>query len=522
MKARRRLSFLAGIAFCVLSLSGARSDGSAGLPDLSKILNPAQRLRALDAVSPESARQYVEERYSSQLGILGSSEAREAFRAKPSFFQCAGGSREGDSFRQRARDAYWAMDTSAQYLARRHGMIPPDVIKGLDGGGERHIHGGEDFLAIQSWTNDTVRAIEVPWPPGNVAVADVNGKRRVFLTPFPDGNFAETQLHELDLETGALRAYPPGPPDFQKRVKNSLGVEAHNGVLYVVDHGFYGISDARLVGIDLTTDRVILEYVFDIALGQMPNDLAFIDTDEGTHIFISDTAPGRSPWGHLLNAKSGIIDVLVQRQADRLEVKRMRRFLDGHPIVEDGGYTLFPSRDVPARTWLGPLGWGGVDGIAAYDGRVYFKRMLSPELRSAPFNDIRPETATVVDELPFLDGFHIDEKGNLLSGDVEHSVLFMYNIATGIYLKIMQDARFHWIDETNVVGDTAYVTASHLHEFLYEALPWARRRAVEAARPFYFFVIDVKQAYGEMDRLVREHEAAAGAAHGWHRRGPRE
>jgi hypothetical protein len=445
--------------------------------DLSALLDPSERLDALDALSPDAARGLLYERAAPLLLELD---------AAPD-----------------PRDAYWRMDTVAQYLARRVHAITAAKLALIDGGGERRIHGGEDLPPVMAWSDASVRAFPVPWPPGNVAVAEVAGRTRVFLTPFPDGNFSDTQVHELDLASGALSAYPPGRADLQHALRTSLGIEAHRGFLYIVDHGGYGLRDARLVAIDLEHDRVVLDHPFATATGQMPNDLAFVDEDDRTRVFISDTAPARSPIGGF-NAKSGIIEIDVRQTGDTLTVLRDQRWLDGHPLVEDGGWSMYPDRDRPARTWLGKLGWGGVDGIAARGHELYFRRMQQAEIMVAPANAITPENVRVLDRFPFIDGFHIDERGLLWFGDVEGSAIYVYDLTTRAMVKVLQDARFHWLDEVNVLGDQAYVTASHLHEYMDEVAPWRRKRAVAAAAPFFFYVIDLKPALATVERLRAE------------------
>ena len=445
--------------------------------DVAAILNPSEMLAALDRLTPAAARAFVA--------------------------AAAPGALEALALADDPRDRYWAMPTAAQHLARRHRLIAGAQLAVIDAGAARHLNGAEDLPPVMPWSAAAVRGYEVPWPPGNVAVAEVGGRTRVFLTPFPDGNFTDVQVHELDLATGALAAYPPGRPALQRTLRASLGIEAHGGVLYVVDHGGYGIRDARLVAVDLASDRVLLDHPFPIGLGQMPNDLAFVDRPDRTQIFISDTAPGRTPSG-AWSAKSGIFQIDVRRDGDALTVLARRRHLDGDPLVEDGGLPMFPDRDRPARSWLGTLAWGGVDGIAAQGNDVYFRRMQAPEIMVAPADALDAAHARVLDRFPFVDGFHVDERRVLWLGDVEGSAVFAYDLTTRAMVKVIQDRRLHWLDEVNVVGHTAYVTASHLHEFMGELLPSRRRRALAAAAPFFFYVIDVQPALDTIARLRRE------------------
>jgi hypothetical protein len=445
--------------------------------DISTILDPSQALEALDHLTADVARAEIEARWPGALRAI-------VVAADP-------------------RDAYWRLDTQAQYLARRHGLIPTAALERIDDGGQRRLHGAEDLPPVMPFSDERVRAYPVPWPPGNVAVAEVGGRTRAFLTPFPDGNFGEVQVYELDLRSGALAPYPPARPDLQRALRCSLGIEAHDGVLYVVDHGGYGIRSALLVAIDLASDRVVLEHRFPIALGQMPNDFAFVDDGALTRVFISDTAPGRTPSGSF-NAHSGIFELDVERKGEHLEVVESHRHLDGDPLVEDGGFALYPDRDHPARSWLGKLAWGGIDGIAAYDGQVYFRRMQMPEIQVGPARDLRPASIHVLDRFPIIDGFHIDDGGVLWFGDVEGGSLFAYDLRTRAMVKVLQDHRFHWLDEVNVLHDKAYVTASHLHEYMWAVLPWQRKRAVAAAAPYFFYVVDLAPARRTLEQLRTE------------------
>jgi hypothetical protein len=445
---------------------------------VAAILNPAQALEALDRLTPEAARAELELHAHDALAAL------------------AGPVEE-------AREAYWRLDMQAQHLVRRLELIPPKTLAAIDGGGVRRINGAEDLPPVEAWSDDSVRAYPVPWPPGNVAVAQVGGRTRVFLTPFPDGNFTDVQVYELDLASGALAAYPPGRPDLQRALRCSLGIEAHQGVLYITDHGSYGIRSGRLVAIDLASDQVLLDHPFAIKLGQMPNDFAFVDEVDRLRVFISDTAPGRSPSG-AFNAHSGIFEFELRRGPGAIEVLAERRHLDGDPLVEDGGFSLYPDRDHPARTWLGKNAWGGIDGIAAYAGQIYFRRMQMPEIEVAPARDPRRENVTTLDRFPIIDGFHIDDSGILWFGDVEGSSLMAYDLRTHSLVKVLQDRRFHWLDEVNVLGDKAYVTASHLHEYLWALLPWQRKAALEKAAPFYFYVVDLAPARATIEQLHKE------------------
>jgi hypothetical protein len=445
--------------------------------DLGAILSPAQALDALGRLERDLAEAHVRARHAVELELLR--RDREV------------------------REAYWRMDMQSQALVRGHALVAASTLATIDGGGRRRVHGAEDLPPVMPFDAEHVRAYPVPWPSGNVAVARVNGRVRVFLTPFPDGNFGDTQVHELDLERGGLAPYPPRHPALQRALRASLGLEAHDGLLYVVDHGGYGLRDARLVAIDLLTDEPVLDYPFSIRLGQMPNDIAFVDDAEGTHLFISDTAPGRTPSGSF-NARSGIFEIVVRRAHGHLQVVRRARHLDGDPLVEDGGWSMYPGRDRPARTWLGKLAWGGVDGIAAHDGQIYFRRMQAPEIRVAPAGALDAGHTRIVDLFPFIDGFRIDDAGVLWYGDVETSSLFAYDLRSRVTVKVAQDARLHWLDEVNVLDDKAYVTTSHLHEYMWAVFPWQRRRAVEAAAPFHFYVVDLAPARATITALREE------------------
>ncbi|MBK8972377.1 MAG: hypothetical protein IPM37_13875 [Hahellaceae bacterium] len=199
---------------------------------VASILNPAQSLQALDRLTKEAALQEIETRYESILDQIRTA--------------------------QDPREQYWKFDIQAQYLARKHQLIPESILGIIDNKGKRLIHGAEDLPPLLSWDKINPQLFEVPWPPGNVAISQLKNQIRVFLTPFPDANFSDIQIYELQLENGQLTPYPPNQLDLQRKLRNSLGIEAHQGRLYIVDHGAYGVHSGRLVVVDLQTDQLLL------------------------------------------------------------------------------------------------------------------------------------------------------------------------------------------------------------------------------------------------------------------------
>src|SRR5688572_12759240 len=161
--------------------------------DLGAMLNPAQALDALGRLDRELAEVHVRARHALELDRL----------------------RRDDD----VREAYWRMDMQSQALVRAHALVAAGTLATIDGHGRRRVHGAEDLPPVMPFSQEYVRAYPVPWPSGNVAVARVNGRVRAFLTPFPDGNFGETQVHELDLESGRLAPYPPRHPALQHALR---------------------------------------------------------------------------------------------------------------------------------------------------------------------------------------------------------------------------------------------------------------------------------------------------------------
>lgn len=309
--------------------------------------------------------------------------------------------------------------------------------------------------------------------PTGVTVAP-NG--RIFLNHPQWGDAVPFAVGEL--KAGQLVAYPDaamnaaGPGALRDRFicVQSVVADAANR-LWVLDTGAPGFrppqleGGAKLVGIDLETDRVVatLPLGADVVLpSTYLNDIRFdLRQGAGGIAYITDSA-AQGPGGLIL--------------VDLASGRAMRR-LSGHastmpdpdfiPVVEGETLMVRPAEGPPSRMAFGS------DGIAiSADGEtLYYCPLSSRHLYAVPTALRRDPSvseavlAAAVQDLGVKgasDGLAEDDRGRIYATDYENNAI--HRLAEGRWETIAQDPRLLWPDTLSVGTDGyLYVTANQLH-----------------------------------------------------------
>lgn len=337
-------------------------------------------------------------------------------------------------------------------------------------------------------TEEADRRLEVvaslPVAPGNVAVS---ASGRIFFTFHPEGRPQDTKLAEL--VAGQPVAFPsaamqsagaPGQPFFD----TPLGLRIDgNDRLWVIDHGFHGLRQPRLLAFDLKTGA--LWHRWDVprsvaGIGSFFQDLAV--AADGSVVYIADA-----------NIVGGRPALVVYEVARGGAVRR----LEGHESVRDAPY-LVRAKGKPLRL-LGALFnvHVAVDSIAL-DRRgewLYFGpmakdslyRVRTADLRSASVNE--SELATRVERFARKvqsDGISTDSDGNIYLTDVEHGGLARVS-ADGRLQTLFHASRIRWADGLSFgPGGYLYIADSNLGELMMQSRAHMQRQA-----PYFIYRIQL-------------------------------
>lgn len=282
---------------------------------------------------------------------------------------------------------------------------------------------------------DTV--LSYPEPIGNVAVsADGRG----FFTVHPESRPEGAKL--LEFRNDAAAPYPAETLQgelFQTPL--GVAVDRHNR-LWVIDHGRHGFDTPRLVAIDLTTDEVIHNHVFD-------------NTAAPGGSFLQDLQV--SPDGHTVF----IADVSFWRQRPAIVVHDVatatdRRVVESHSSVSAQDWII--RTPVRKMTFFGGLAAmkPGIDGIAITpDGAwLAYGAMSHDTLYRVPTAALLDKSLAdsaiaarieVLGRKPLSDGLSADLEGGIWITDVEHGAVLRMNPEGGLETWI-KTPRIRWAD----------------------------------------------------------------------------
>jgi sugar lactone lactonase YvrE len=333
---------------------------------------------------------------------------------------------------------------------------------------------------------EEMAAFQGPGPSG-IAVSP-NG--RTFVG-FPRHAIDHPGMTLGELVSGKLVPYPSKEvsepsslPDAQRLISMHGMTLDSQGRLWLIDDGKHagheGITPgaAKVVGIDLKTNRVIASVVLKDALLQDShmNDLR-IDLTHGAQgtAYVADSSFGDKPAMVVVDLASGKQRRVLTNDVSVVAQKDFVTQLDGVPMRYEGSKSLFPH--------------GGVDSLALTpDGsRLYYSPLTSRHLWSLP-------TATLSDftlndkqlashikdegEKVMTDGMDMDRQGRIYLTDAEHHQI-LRRWPDGHLEVVLRDPRLVWPDGIFVTEHYVYVTLGQ----------WDRLgKNVDTRRPPYLLV----------------------------------
>lgn len=317
--------------------------------------------------------------------------------------------------------------------------------------------------------------------PGNIAVAPDG---RIFFTFHPEGRPDGDKL--VEWKDG--KAIPfPGPEWQHGRGEGmpyfdtALGIRLDaKGRLWVIDHGFHGLRQPRLLAFDINTRALVAQVDFSREVagrGSFLQDLA-VDP-EGRYVYIADA--------NVLAKKPALIVY------DSVEKVAFRR-LEGHLSVVDKSY-LVSNKGRP-MVLLGGLFnlHAAVDSIAL-DRKgewLYFAPMSHEDLFRVRAADLRDRGTVDDDELrrrvenfaPKIqtDGITTDADGTIYLSDIERGAIATVNQERQLKTYFV-DRRIRWPDGMSFgPGGWLYFTDSDLPDLMLRSKGHMKQSA-----PYYIF-----------------------------------
>lgn len=313
--------------------------------------------------------------------------------------------------------------------------------------------------------NDRVEIVAtLPEPPGNIAVAPDG---RVYFTYHPE---AHPELHVLQLVNGKPVPYPS--LEWQKQFVAPLSVRIDNqNRLWVLDLGFHGMRQPRLIAFDLKSGAVVHQW-------DMPRAIA------GFGSFVQDFQI--DPAGRMIYLAD--LSILARRPALIVydtQTRSARRVLENHPSVKDKPYRIV-ARGTPME-FLGGLYkmHPALDSIALdRNGEwLYYGAMSNDTLYRVRTSDLQRVEA--FGPKPQTDGIAIDDAGNLYMTEVEHGTIAVLRPDRTLHT-FVRDARFRWPDGLSLHGDWLYVTDSALAHVILRSRGTIRNHA-----PYFLYRVRI-------------------------------
>ena len=193
--------------------------------------------------------------------------------------------------------------------------------------------------------SDLETVLSYPEPIGNVAVSQDG---RGFFTVHPESRPEGAKL--LEFRDGAAWPYPDEALQ-EELFQTPLGVVIDRQYrLWIIDHGKHGFGNPRLVAVDLLTDEVVHDHLFDNSAapgGSFLQDLQV--SPDGRTVFIADVSFWRN--------RPAIVVHDVATASDR-------RVLEGHPSVSAQDWII--KTPTKKMTFFGGVAAmkPGIDGFA--------------------------------------------------------------------------------------------------------------------------------------------------------------
>jgi sugar lactone lactonase YvrE len=303
--------------------------------------------------------------------------------------------------------------------------------------------------------------------PGNITVTPDN---RVIITQQPlDG--PTLRIVEV-LEDGTKVPFPTqdwadGPETGEVGIAGSIGIKSDaNGIVWILDMG--GADSApKLVGWDTKADA--LHKIIDIP-SDVVTPISFLQDfaldEKRGQIYIADmtfTAPAA-------DLKPAFIVIDIESGAARRVLEATARFMPSdEDVVIDGNLVGFKDADGNATPWH--LSMNAISIDPAFEN-VYFGTMNGRDIWSIPAAALadasQGDTALAAQITRYAekgpnDGFIIDGKGRVFSGDVTRNAV---TVSTPDSFKVFaqDDTMLRWADGFAFAPDgTLYIVANQLH-----------------------------------------------------------
>jgi hypothetical protein len=296
-------------------------------------------------------------------------------------------------------------------------------------------------------------------PPGNIAVAPDG---RVFFTYHPE---ARPHWHLLQLVNGKPVPYPTLA--WQERFVTPLSVRIdRQGRLWVLDLGFHGMRQPRLVAFDLKSAALVHQWDIPRAIAGFGSFVQDFQIDpEGRRIYLADLS--------ILAKHPALIVYDTQ-------TRRARRVLEHHPSVRDRPFRIV-ARGTPME-FLGGLYkmHPALDSIALdRNGEwLYYGAMSNDTLYRVRTSDFHVEA---FGPKPQTDGIAIDDAGNVYMTEVEHGTLALLRPDRTLHT-LVRDARFRWPDGLSLHGQWLYMSDSALQHVILKS-----RGTIAQHAPYFLY-----------------------------------
>jgi len=338
-----------------------------------------------------------------------------------------------------------------------------------------YIYGGgqtyRDVSTPAAWPESALEvALSFPEPLGNVT-ASADG--RIFFTVHPESGTPGPKLYEL--VNGEAVPWPNKGVS-QNSFSNLLGLAIdRQNRLWLLEHGFHGLTDVRLTSYDLTTGVILNRHIFGQVAqwGSFFNDLAI--SADGKFVYIADASIFRK------NPAIIVYDI---------ENNREWRALQGDPSVQAQDLIIRnPKRDMTYFFDMMTLKVG-VDGLVLDEAGeyLYYGAVSHDGLFRVPvaaLNNPREKAGGAVERIgtkPLSDGLSIDVQGNIYITDVEHGGIARM-APDGTLETLIKSSQVRWADGITFAGDGYYYfTDSAMPDMLLKS-----RSSIVAAGPYYLY-----------------------------------
>ena len=318
--------------------------------------------------------------------------------------------------------------------------------------------------------------VELPLPPGNVAVA-ADGRVFVNLHPFAQAQrFGGPTVFEL--VDGALRPYPDLA--FQRRYQGVFGmtVDAQQR-LWMVEPAGLDHARTRILAFDLATGSLVFEHAFEPRIATFAQDLRV--TPDGRRLLLADT-------GLFKFTSPGLIVFDIAARSHRV-------LLAEHPSTQPQDWVIHTARGTHKMAG-GLVNFAvGLDGITlSADGQwLVYGAMSHDTLHRVPLAALLDATLTpaqlaaAVEPLgpkPLSDGLATTADGSVLITDIEHGRL-VARTPDGRLQTLAQPPDLLWADGVAVAPDgSVLLTDSAIPHYLDPLGRPPARAVLDAGAPY--------------------------------------